>query len=140
MKTKADAEARLSRCALRTTVTVEDVEGGSRRAFRFSNPDGPGTTTVEIDADPSDRQLEDLAANIPVLGRDRAAALAIFREAQAGSAAETAPRTLFAVPDTQEEPDVATPKGLSLGVRVAIGVAVAAAAAAGIAQQIGVLP
>lgn len=77
MRTKAEAESRLARCALTAPVTVTD-EPGSRRSYAYSL--ARGQCIVEIDATPSDRQLQDLAKNLPILERDRAAALAIFRE------------------------------------------------------------
>ena len=79
MRTKAEAESRLARCALLRPVVVADVDV-TRRSYTFANPNGDGETTVEIDAAPTDRQLQDLALHVPILARDRAATLAIFRE------------------------------------------------------------
>jgi hypothetical protein len=79
MRTKAEAEAKLARLALLRPVDVADVvtDGRPRRAYRFNNADG-SETTVEIDADPTPRQIADLAANLPVADAKRAEALDIL--------------------------------------------------------------
>lgn len=92
-------------------VEVADV-GTARRSYTFADGSG-GTTIVEIDADPSEQQLADLANNLPVLSKDRTAVFATLKE-------------------EPKEP-------LSTGTKAAIGVGVVAAAAAAyeIANQLG---
>lgn len=83
MKTKADAEARLARVGLLRPVAVADVadpERGERRSFQFGNERDESQTIVEIDADPSPRQLADLASNLPLPEDKRMAALAIMTQ------------------------------------------------------------
>jgi hypothetical protein len=78
MRTRAEAEATLASMPLKSAVTVSDKSesGQARRVYRFANPNGSGVTTVEIDGDPTPEQLADLAANLPLDNKDRAAALA----------------------------------------------------------------
>lgn len=118
MKTKADAEERLSRCALLRPVEVADTRddktGRDRRSYTFANPRG-GQTVVEIDADPSEQQLRDLARHLPLEERDRAGALEVM---------------------TAEPAAAVEPTRIPLAAKVAIGVTTAAAAYE-IANQLG---
>lgn len=85
MKTKEEAESKLSRCDLLKPVDVQDVTdelGAPRRAYRFENATGRGSTTVEIDADPSQEQLADLARHLPVPEGKRGETLGILRSAE----------------------------------------------------------
>ncbi len=82
MKTKEEAEAKLAKVGLLRPVAVADVtdpERGARRAYQFDNED-KSQTIVEIDADPSPRQVADLASNLPVPEDKRMAALAIMAQ------------------------------------------------------------
>ena len=76
MKTKQDAEQRLAKLPLQSPVEVVDFseDGRPRRRFRFDNPNGLGVVTIEIDADPSDQQIDDMVRNLPLPPSARAAA------------------------------------------------------------------
>lgn len=78
MNTLEEAQARMAECPLLRPVAVADR--GARRTFTFANPGG-GSTEVEIDAVPSDRQRRDLAAHLPVLERDRDVVVSIITRA-----------------------------------------------------------
>lgn len=82
MATRAEALAALAQVPLQRSVAVAETagkQGEPRRSYTFVLPNG-GACIIEIDATPSDRQLQDLAAHLPLLTKDRAAALAKFRE------------------------------------------------------------
>jgi hypothetical protein len=72
MNSKTEAEATLAKLPLEAPVVVSDI-GIVRREYRFTNRDG-SITTVEIDADPTDAQLADLARHLPLADKDREAA------------------------------------------------------------------
>jgi hypothetical protein len=78
--TKGEAEATLGKCELLRPVAVADLtkDGKARRSFTFPNPNGAGTCSVEIDADPSKEQLEDLARHLPVPEEKRVETAAVL--------------------------------------------------------------
>ena len=80
MNTKEEAEKRLAELPLKVAVVVADTArlGAPRRAYTFDS--GGGTVEVEIDAEPSDAQLRDLARHLPCESKDSAAVLAKLLE------------------------------------------------------------
>jgi len=111
MKTKEEAEAKLALLPLLRPVDVADVideETGPRRSFQFDNAD-KSQTIVTIDADPSPRQVADLASNLPLPEDQRMAALAVM------AAVEVSPTGSTSM--------------LAMGTSAGVGAAVATAAA-----------
>lgn len=67
MRTREEGEGLIVQHDLRNASVNESVDqrGIARRELRFDNPRGLGEIEIEIDADPSDRQLADLARHLP---------------------------------------------------------------------------
>jgi hypothetical protein len=76
MRTKAQAEAVLAALPLSRAVAVTDA--AARRRYSYTLPQG-NIVEIEIDADPSDQQLDDLAKHLPLNAQDRPAALTAMR-------------------------------------------------------------
>lgn len=87
MRTKAEAEAKLTQLPLTRPVVVTD-RAGARRSFTFTLPAG-NVCVVEIDANPSDAQLADLSRHLPLPEDKRAEALGVMRAPANGATGET---------------------------------------------------
>lgn len=111
MNSKETAESALAKLPLQRTVTVSDVDRGgtARRAYSYETPHG-NLVEIEIDAVPSDEQLDTLARHLPLEPSRRTEALATMKGNRGG--------------------------GVGLGTKLAIGAA-AAVAAYEIANQLG---
>jgi hypothetical protein len=92
LTTKDEAEATLAKLPLKSTVVVADTTsktGAARRRYSFTLPTG-NVCEVEIDAEPSEQQLADLAKHLPLDEKDKAAALEAMK-AEPIKVAEPAP-------------------------------------------------
>lgn len=81
MRTKEEAEATLAKLPLARAVAVADTtakDGTARRVYAFTLPAG-NECTIEIDAEPSEQQLADLARHLPLVDKDWAAAFEVLK-------------------------------------------------------------
>jgi len=86
MRTKAEAEAKLAVLPLTRAVVV--VDDGARRRYSYTLARG-NLVEIEIDAEPTETQLSDLAKHLPLEAKDRDAAF----EAMKSTATEPEPKT-----------------------------------------------
>lgn len=68
MRSRADGDAIIAERKLANAAVSEKA---GRRLIRFDNPWGAGTVEIEIDQDPSPRQLLDLEANLPRMPKEK---------------------------------------------------------------------
>lgn len=97
MHTKEDAEAVLAALPVKAPIVVTDTTdaktGKARRSYAFVTAGG-SEAVVEIDAEPSDRQLGDLSRHLPLDAKDQAAALVAMKAStpvKGGAAEEATP-------------------------------------------------
>lgn len=91
MRTKEEAEAKLSELPLVRPVAVADAtskDGAARRAYTFTLPAG-NECIVEIDAEPTEEQLADLARHLPLADKDRSEALEALKSTAAAAVEAT---------------------------------------------------
>ncbi len=86
--TNEQATTKLSLLPLLVPVTVAystNSEDEPVLEFSYSNVPGPGESAIQVGLAPSEQQLKDLVANLPLLPADRLASLAIMLAAPQAS-------------------------------------------------------
>ncbi len=78
---KAQLVIKLAMLPLRKPMAAEyvnDGDGNPKISLSFDNPNGPGSSAIEVDISPTEAQLADVSRNLPLHAADRLASLAIL--------------------------------------------------------------